>query len=479
MNETSGAALPEEFRQRMRGLLGDEFPAFLASFDLPRVRGLRLNPAKVTAQELRGLLGVSLEPVPWCPTGFVVPDDATLGGHPAHLAGLFYLQEPSSMSVAEALGAEPGWIVGDLAAAPGGKTTHLSSLLGDSGTVLANEVIRTRLSQLHDNLELWGSRNVVTTSMPLDRFADFGVSLDGVVLDVPCSGEGLFRRNATAIREWSTGTVRGSARRQERLLREASQLVRPGGVIVYSTCTFEVEENEEPVARFLETTPGWALEGLAHQPGFSPGLRVSGTDMKRSVRLWPHLVSGEGQFFARLRRTGGPVAARGERMAGRRRRPDRGHKRTRSAAQAIRMWREFHSRTVPDLDAPEERIHVRNDQVFLVVAETPSPSMPMTALALPGLPLGRVRPGRFDPHPALAHTLSAAEATQRVSWELDDPRLAAFLRGETVRSAGPDGWTLVCLNRWGLGWAKRSHNVLKNMLPGHTRLQAGRWAARR
>jgi 16S rRNA C967 or C1407 C5-methylase (RsmB/RsmF family)/NOL1/NOP2/fmu family ribosome biogenesis protein len=472
MAEPGGAALPAAFRRGMLGLLGEaDFRLFMASFGRPRVKGLRLNPAKTTPGELAGLLGVRLEPVPWCPTGFVFPPDVSLGGHPAHLAGLFYLQEPSAMAVVQALEPAAGWSVIDLAASPGGKTTHLASLL-DGGPVVANEVVPGRLRPLHDNLDLWGSPDVVTMNRRLEDLAGLGGRFDAAVLDAPCSGEGLFRRAPASVREWSPEAVRGSARRQRGLLERAARLVRPGGVLVYSTCTFELAENEERVADFLSSSPGWTVEDCARWPGVEPGRALPPQPTERTARLWPHRVTGEGQFVARLRRTGDGPGGAGPGDGGTGGRGQGGRGAAGPGGRVLRAWQEFHRSYVPGMGAPADRLLVRGDRVFLV----PGRRLPLPAgeLARPGLPLGQVRPGRFEPHHALATAMSPRDAAHRVAWTQGDPGLAAFLRGETVPSAGPDGWVLVCFERWGLAWARRSGGTLKNMLPAHLRRPAGR-----
>jgi 16S rRNA C967 or C1407 C5-methylase (RsmB/RsmF family)/NOL1/NOP2/fmu family ribosome biogenesis protein len=478
--------LSQAFLDRVRPLLSDDFEAFVAAFDQPRVRGLRRNPAKIGIDQLNALLGVPLEPVPWCPTGYTFPSEVSLGGHPARLSGLYYLQEPSSMAVAEAVQPEPGWSIIDLAAAPGGKATQLSDLVGSGGLVAANEVVGSRLRPLHDNLDLWGARNVVTLSKSLDELGNWGAHFDAAVLDAPCSGEGLFRRNPESIREWSPEIVAGSARRQARLLTEAARLVRPGGVLVYSTCTFAVEENEQRVADFLSELPGWELDSVAMAPGFSAGVRFPSAPTERTVRLWPHRLAGEGQFFGRLRRTGSEpgVSPAAEQSRGRPKRRNArrlGHSGAGRAgagstvpeAQVRRVWQEFRTSAVPGLHAADERVLVRGDRVFLLPER--SPVLPLEALARPGLPLGRARPGRFEPHPALATALTDTEVAQRVTWQQGASELTAYLRGETVPSGGPDGWVQVCFESWGLGWARRSQGVLKNRFPIHLREQAARW----
>jgi 16S rRNA C967 or C1407 C5-methylase (RsmB/RsmF family)/NOL1/NOP2/fmu family ribosome biogenesis protein len=459
----------------MSVLLPDELPGFLASLDQPRERGLRLNPAKTGPGELAGLLRLPLEPVPWCRTGFSLPGQTLLGGHPARLAGLFYLQEPSAMSAAEALAPKEGWRVIDLAASPGGKTTHLASLVGPRGLVVANEVSARRLGTLHHNLDMWGSGQVVTASLPLGELAVSGALFDAALLDAPCSGEGMFRHSPSAIRDWSPEAVRGAARRQRRLLAGAARLVRTGGVLVYSTCTFELDENERRIAEFLADSSGWIVEDAVRWPGAVPGYALPGAPTERTARFWPHLVAGDGQFVARLRRTGGDDGAPDPAGDG----TQRSRKRRRGTAPAApdpaatrRAWHEFQRQIAADLETPAELLFARGDRLFLLPPLMDG--LPPERLTRPGLPLGRLRPGRFEPHPALASALGHTMVSSHVSWAPDDPRLAGFLRGAAIPDGGADGWVLVCMQRWGVGWARRSGGVLKNMIPAHIRTEAAR-----
>jgi 16S rRNA C967 or C1407 C5-methylase (RsmB/RsmF family)/NOL1/NOP2/fmu family ribosome biogenesis protein len=410
----------------MERLLGrEELAELLAALREPPVRGLRLNPAKVGAGELGRLLGVELsEPVPWASdgTGFVLPPDTpSLGLHPAIDCGLFYLQDPASMLAPALMAPSPGWRVADVAAAPGGKATDLAGRvgLGGGGLLLANEVVRPRLRLLESALDRWGSTTAVTASMEIERLPGAG-TWDGVLLDAPCTGEALFRRDRDAARGWSDADVRGNARRQARLLDAAARLVRPGGVLVYSTCSFETAENEDQVESFLER-------------------RRTEFSLEHSERVWPHRAPGNGQFAARLVREGESEVHPAERP-----RPDRA---------AVSEWRAFRDETLPDLEIEDDAIVTVGDTVYLVPEALPGP------LSRPGLPLGRRRPGRFEPAHALATAIDASQAAERV------PYTPEYLRGETVPSKGPDGWVLVTYERWGLGWARRTQGTLKNFFP--------------
>src|SRR3954447_18235491 len=320
----------------MGALLGEELPAFVASLDDPPVRGLRINPAKVGAEELGALLGLELTPVPLCAHGFVLPTGApALGLHPAIDCGLFYLQDPASMLAPALMAPEAGWRVADVAAAPGGKATDLAARVGPGGLLLANEVVRPRLRLLEQALDRWGSRSAVASSVPLDRL---GGLWDGFLLDAPCTGEALVRRDPKARRHWSDASVAGNAKRQARLLDAVAPLLRPGGVLVYSTCSFEPAENEEQVERFLERHRGWELED--------------------SRRVWPHRDPGDGQYAARLVRTGHGTA----------RQSPRAHvDRSGSAG-----WRAFREASLPRFAADDDAIVAVGDRLYL----SPDPALP-------------------------------------------------------------------------------------------------------
>jgi 16S rRNA C967 or C1407 C5-methylase (RsmB/RsmF family)/NOL1/NOP2/fmu family ribosome biogenesis protein len=454
--------IPAEFVQRLHAILGAELPAFLAAAEQPAVRGLRRNPGKVTAGQLDAILSIPLAPVPWCPTGFRLAGDEKLrlGDHLAHRAGLFYLQEPSAMSPADILAERlRGARVIDLAAAPGGKTTRLTELVGPHGVVVANEIERKRLAALHQNLDRWGASNVVTCTHSIAALAEAApAGFDAVLLDAPCTGEGMFRRDPQAIRHWSVAAVHGSARRQAALLEEAGTLVAPGGVLVYSTCTFAAEENEERIAAFVRAHPGWAVEDCA--AGFANGVLLDDVPTDRTARLWPHRLAGEGHFVALLRRDIDVVP---ERVAA----PASGGRRRRANPpedkQPALAWREFAATTVPDL--AEAPLIVRDDRVYARLPQSGVPSDEKLTLTRPGLPLGRARPGRFEPAQALAGHLDNGRVADACDWSAADPRWQAYLTGAEVPDSGPDGWVLVCAYGWGVGWARRRGGVLKNFLP--------------
>jgi 16S rRNA C967 or C1407 C5-methylase (RsmB/RsmF family)/NOL1/NOP2/fmu family ribosome biogenesis protein len=456
------AGLPEAFVARMRELLGPEAPAFLDSSRRPAQRAVRANPRKLDPADLPGLLGIDPDPVPWCPEAFFLPPGARVGDTLAHAAGLCYVQEPSALAVGAALDVRPGQRVLDLAAAPGGKTTLVAGRLGGQGVVVANEVQRGRVQALADNLDRWGSPRTVLAGETVARLAAaLPGGFDRVLLDAPCSGEGLFRRNPAAAAQWRPGHVGGNAERQRGLLADAARLVRPGGVLVYSTCTFAPEENEQQVAGFLTAHPGWELLAIPMHPGFAPGRPDwspgGPPELTRTVRLWPHHLRGEGHFIAKLgREQGGARLSTAPRAEAPRAQAPRAHGGQERAV--VEGWRGFVGEALED--DPGE-VTVVGERAYLV----PDPEVAGAGVRLvrPGLLVVRARPGRFEPAHALA--MAAGVAAARRVREVGDREAAAWVRGETLGWDGPAGWALVSWNGWPLGWGRGSGGTLKNHYP--------------
>jgi 16S rRNA C967 or C1407 C5-methylase (RsmB/RsmF family)/NOL1/NOP2/fmu family ribosome biogenesis protein len=475
---------PAGFLAKMRSLLAaDEYDAFVAAYEQPPVAGLRVNTLKIAPAEFTTLAPFSLAPLgDWEPAAFALDDDSRPGRHPYHDAGLYYLQDPSAMTAAVTLAPAPGELVLDLAAAPGGKATHLAArlaapgdgsplrrALANDGLLVANDIHAGRARLLADNLARWGAVNVVVTHEEPERLAaTFGPVFDRVLIDAPCSGEAMFRRLESV--EWSEGIVAACARRQRGVLAVAPDLVRPGGRLLYATCAFSPEENEQVVGAFLAGREDFHLiqpppiagadRGRADWAGAGATGAGEGIDgaiaaqLAHAVRLWPHHFRGEGHFLALMARTGEP--SRDEPAPFTRRPP--------SAAQ-LRLWREFAAATLT-IDLPEERLHVHGERLYLL----PRRAIDTGRLHLVryGLPLGETRLGHFRPGHDLALCLNDADA-RAVHWAADDPRLAAYLAGRDLPATdlppGPDGWTLVTVDGFGLGWGKRAGGRLKNHYP--------------
>ncbi len=451
----------------MSHLLGDEFPAFAQALDRPPVRGLRVNTLKIDAGDFHKLSPFPLgERIAWCGSAFQLPhtplsaEDEPLspGKHPFHLAGLYYLQDPSAMSAAELLAPQSGERVIDVAASPGGKTTHLASLMGGQGLLVANEIKSKRLDFLTVNVQRWGAGSVMITHETPERLADhFGPVFDRVLVDAPCSGEGTFRRDMHSRSRWSVEAVTSFSEIQLRILRAAARLVKPGGRLLYSTCTFEPVENEGTISRFLDRAEEFEIVPLPQLPGFSSGRPEwlengkGREDLRGAVRLFPHLLEGDGHFVCLLRRREGRVA--------------RGWLHSTFSpmpAGQQSLWQKF-SEEMLGCEYPAERMRLQEERLYL--APSGMPDTQDLHLTVPGIWLGTFKKDRFEPAHAFALFLRAEQVLRRVDLGEHDPRLAAYLRGETFSSEGPPGWLLVTVEGWPLGWGKRVLGTVKNHFP--------------
>lgn len=451
---------PEQFWQRMESVLdGDEFAAFRTAMleERPFV-GLRTNTLKLTPQQLATLLPFELTSLgSHLPAGFWLARDTEEkpGRYPLHAAGLYYLQEPSAMTVAALVDPQPGeWVI-DLAAAPGGKATHLAALMGGEGLLVANDVNRPRAGILAQNLERWGATQVAITAAPVERLAEQWAGLfDRVLLDAPCSGEGMFRKQGPF--EWSESLVEMCARRQTAVLPDAAKLVRPGGRLVYSTCTFAPAENEQVIAAFLETHPDFHLVPAKPLPGAENGRSewANGNPaLQHTVRLWPHRFLGEGHFIAVLERRDSP-----ERLWP----VDEPSSFSVPTPAQLRLWHEFRAAYLQGAWA-DDRLLFHNGRLFYRPDTLPAlDGIPIVRL---GVELGELRKGYFRPAHGLALTLTAETAVLVHDLEPEADELTAYLRGEVLRSPGEDGWVLVCVAGFGLGWGKRVNGRLKNHYP--------------
>lgn len=488
----------------MSRYLGEEYAAFVAALDEAPRSGLRVNTLKVTVDDFARMSPFVLgERVAWCESAFVLPPqqwESGPGKHPYHLAGLYYLQDPSAMAPAELLAPQAGERVLDLSAAPGGKTTHLAALMRGQGLLVANEIKDKRVGHLAQNVERWGAGNVVITNETPERLADhWGAFFDRVLVDAPCSGEGMFRKDMGARADWSPEMVAGCAVRQVNILRVAGKLVRPGGFLLYSTCTFAPEEDEGAIAQFLAEFADFEVVTLPHFAGFMPGrpewVADAGADweadkrmaadsksviedradgqmepvwstdkrmasLRGAVRLFPHRLAGEGHFVCLLQRRVGGEADRWMTETDRRVDKRMGNYRP-VEREALRLWRAF-AGSVLAVDLPEEGLRVVGDRLYFVPDSTPDFGRLRVVHA--GTWLGILKKDRFEPAHPLALRLQAGDVRSVVDFSPGDLRLAAYLRGEVIESAA-QGWTLVTVDGFGLGWGKGVQGVLKNHYP--------------
>ncbi|MBE7001112.1 MAG: hypothetical protein E7421_00190 [Ruminococcaceae bacterium] len=423
--------LPEPFLKRIENQLGEEYPAFLQSLERPRAVALRFNPLKGAIPQLDFVQS----PVPWEPMGYYYDPQTRPGLHPYHEAGVYYLQEASAMSAVALLDPQPGETVCDLCAAPGGKTTQIAGRMQGSGFLLCNEIHPARAKILSRNVERMGIANaLVTNEHPAKLAEKYAEAFDRVLIDAPCSGEGMFRKEEAAVTDWSQETVEMCARRQAEILCSGAALLKPGGRLVYSTCTFAPEENEQTIEHFLQTHPEFVLEEV-DAPWFTP----VGTGM---FRLWPHKLLGEGHFAAVLRKTSGQEASvsmqKGESLP--------------------KEWTEF-SRNLA-ITLPEGKAVLFGRSLYWAPADMPE--IRGIKVLRPGLELGELKKGRFEPAHGLALMLKTAAQTEDLPPE--SSALQAYLRGECIPSQAR-GWTLIRVNGYTIGWGKGDGKVLKNHYP--------------
>lgn len=425
--------LPQAYLDRMRSQLGAEgFAAYLSAMERPSRRALRVNTLKTTADALAGLLGAPLASCGVAPDAYFLPDGIRPGRHPAHAAGLFYMQEPSAQVPVTMLGVQPGEAVLDLCAAPGGKAGQIAASLRNTGLLVANEVPPSRAAVLQRTLERLGARCAVVASLRPDALcAALPGAFDAVLVDAPCSGEGMFRREAQAVSDWSEAAVAACAFRQRAILDSAAVALRPGGRLVYATCTFSPEEDEETVAHFLRAHPDFRL--------------------LETRRLYPHTSPGEGQFAALLQRRGEGVAATAN-----------------PTGETIPAFLTFCRTTLAAV--PEEPARLLPDgRVFLLPHHLP-PHLERLRVLGAGVAAGEIKKGRFVPAHALF--LSYEKSMFRLAVELDGAALAAFLAGETVACDAPgEGYAAVCWHGHPLGFGKLTGGTLKNHLPKGLRLR--------
>ena len=425
--------LPEKFLARMQQQLGDEYDEYLRSLQRPRAVALRFNPLK---GDIPALPFVE-KPVPWEPMGYYYDPDSRPGLHPYHEAGVYYLQEASAMASAALLEPQPGEFILDLCAAPGGKSTQIAGRMQGKGLLVSNEINQKRAKVLSRNIERLGIANtVVTGEAPAalaDRFPGF---FHRIMVDAPCSGEGMFRKEEAAITDWSEENVEMCARRQAEILDCAAAMLRPGGRLVYSTCTFAPQEDEEAVEAFLARHPEFETESV-NAPWFQesrPGM----------YRLWPHKLLGEGHFAAVLRK-----------MDCREETADVNPDKPMPLPKAFLTFaKEL------DIALPDGQAVTFGDTLYWMPPQMPA--LHRLRVLRPGLELGTLKKDRFEPAHALALWLKHCK--NEISLTPESKELAAYLHGEAIPCT-VRGWCLVKVGAYSLGWGKGDGNQLKNHYP--------------
>lgn len=452
--------LPQSFIEKMNSLLKEEAEAFFDTYKRPKASGLRLNPLKVSQEQWETISPSPLEKIPFAKNGFYYdPENSQPGKHPYHAAGLYYIQEPSAMFVANQLCPAPGERVLDLCAAPGGKTTQLAGMMENSGLLVANEINSKRAKALSENIERMGITNtIVTNENPEKLSAHFEGYFDKILVDAPCSGEGMFRKDEEAIRFWSEEHVDSCARQQKDILQAAYKMLKEDGILVYSTCTFSPEENEQTIERFLDQFPDMELMEIEKANGVAPGVpewsKSRQESLVKTARLWPHHLNGEGHFTARLKKNGAQASSGPAPF------------RSNVSSSQLKDFREFSSHALED-----------HSFLHLFLAGKQLYSLPAEAFDLrgikvvrAGLHLGEFKKNRFEPNHALA--LAAIGPLARSTYNLDSHGQEWFhyLEGGTIQTGQDRGWILLTIDGFPLGWGKEAKGTIKNFYPKGLRI---------
>lgn len=471
--------LPIEFEKKMKAFLGNEWDDFLYSYDNNRFQALRFNTLKVQSPEERmrilKVLGISPDKkVSWADEAYYFDENVRPGKHPYHEMGLYYIQEPSAMSAAALLAPKPGMRLLDLCAAPGGKSTQLATYLGDSGLLVSNEINTQRSRILSQNIERMGIKNAIVTNE--DSFvlaSHFPGFFNAIQVDAPCSGEGMFRKLPEAIEQWSMENVAICAARQKEILDNAAVMLKPGGVIVYSTCTFSKEENEDVIEYFLERHPDFTLEEME--------------------RFWPHKVDGEGHFVAKLVRRGSvnelgadydvcedscnKVEDTGLKVDRKTKKNKNSKNRKNETKPALtkenmKLLSEFLDETISEDVAAwikNSRLVMFGEQLYRL----PDMEVDIKGLKVQraGLHIGEFKKQRFEPSHSLALALKLNDAKNVVKLTCDNPQTIGFFNGQSVVLSDEQtaeckkGWALVCVDGYTAGWGKVNGTQVKNHYP--------------
>lgn len=442
--------LPEKYISNMKDLLGNEFEEYITSFNEPRLYGLRVNTAKISVEDFLKISPFELTPIPWISNGFYYSEEDKPAKHPYYFAGLYYLQEPSAMTPAYVLPVNPEDKVLDLCAAPGGKSTELGAKLKGTGLLVSNDISASRAKALLKNIEVFGIGNVVVTceypEKLKERFTGF---FDKILVDAPCSGEGMFRKDNKLIKSWESQGPEFFAPIQKGILKAAADMLKEGGYLLYSTCTFSKEEDEDNIFEFLNEHEDFELEHIYEYEGF-----VRAYGMEEAIRLFPHHLKGEGHFVALLKKKGNLAENVRYTFSDNKKVPD----------DIKEFLKEY------DVKIDTDRMEISGEKVYILPRQTDN--LKGIRVLRSGLLLGELKKNRFEPSQAFAMTMDPERYSTVVNLKADDVNVVKYLKGETIdvedtAIRGKAKNVLVCVDGYVLGWGRLNGTTIKNKyLPG-------------
>ena len=450
--------LPADFENRMKNLLGDEFESYKNSLEEEPVKSFRVNTDKISLEDFNKINIFNTEKIKYSPTGFYF-DFEKIGNHPYHHAGMIYVQEPGAMAPAECLTLEPDWVVLDMCSAPGGKSTQLRNKLGENGILVSNEIIPSRCKILTSNIERLGLKNTITTCMDSVRLARlYPKTFDFVMVDAPCSGEGMFRKEQVAIDEWSKENVEKCATRQMEILENAAKCLKNGGYIVYATCTFSLEENEMLINEFLNNHPEFELLRVNEEveKNTSDGIFFDGCKcekIKYTRRVYPHRNKGEGQFMALLHNTDPESQSKFSKNS-------KG-----SNVKIDKTVFEFLDNTLTTYD--KDSVKMNNDTPIYFTGDFDTSK---ATVYMKGVTIGEIKKNYIQPHHQFFMAMGDS-FKRKIELLADSEEVKKYLHGEEFDTTCENGWAVVMLNGCSLGGVKVVNGRAKNHYPKGLRLK--------
>ena len=444
--------MDKEFLEMMKDLLKEGYDSYLASFDKPPFSGIRINTTKIKTEEFVDIFPFVLKKIPWTDDGFYIDnnDKDAIAKHPYHYAGLYYLQEPSAMLPAMVLNAKNEDIVLDVCAAPGGKTTKIGVDLNNKGLLISNDISASRANALLRNVEKFGFKNTYVTSLDIEEMHKNNEKyFDKILIDAPCSGEGMFRKDPSMIKNYHHKSKDEYIKIQRKIIDDAYYLLKEGGEMVYSTCTFDIRENEAIIDYLLsEHRDMKVIDCNIANPFFKPGIKYNNREeLSKALRLYPFSIEGEGHFICHLKKDGNqinePIIAKTDIIKN-----DSFHE-----FMSLINW------------SYDKRFKLIKDDIYLI----PDISFNTSHLRIirSGLYLGQIRKKNFEPSQALAMALKAKDFKYIINLDIDDNRVIKYLKGETIDLTNlnyHEGYNLVCVNGFSLGFAKINNGIFKNKI---------------
>lgn len=439
----------------MKQILGDDFPLYIKSFEQEPIKAFRVNTDKISVQDFEKINVFSSGKIPYCENGFYLNFDK-IGNHPYHHAGMIYVQEPAAMAPAECIDIEPDWKILDMCAAPGGKSTQLKNKLGENGILVSNEIIPSRCKILTGNIERLGLKNTVITCMDTKRLSStFPETFDLIMVDAPCSGEGMFRKDENAIAEWSEENIKKCAVRQAEILDNAVKLLKSGGYIIYATCTFSLEENEMTVDNFLTKYPDFEIIPVKEnvREHTSDGINFNGCvceNINYARRFYPHIAKGEGQFMALLHH-------KGEENISQTSSP--------KIKKIDKTITDFLNDVLTGYDERNVTVYNQNPVYF-----TPDFNVNDKVAFTCGVTIGEIRKNYIQPHHQFFMAMGDS-FKRKIELKADSEDLIKYLSGQEISADCENGWAVVTVNGCTIGGAKVVNSTAKNHYPKGLRLR--------